>query len=692
VVALRRRALVVVAALALFAPAAAHANPPGCAQPSLTGGEWRSYGGDLSNTRNQHDEKVISAADVPTLQSAWVFSSVANGGAGDFTGTPVVADGCMYVASTRGWVFAANADTGKLVWKAQLPYGGSVNSSVAVADRLLPQQRVKSKKKRAKRCKRGYARKGKRCVKQRRRARRKARKSAARPTAGTVFVNVTRTQKFEKCPPGDPCIGPYSAAFDQATGRLVWASRSVDNQPGADSYGSPVVFKNRLLIGVSGGSAELGDEADRYAFQGSMNFLDASTGAIVKKTWTIHPPKQPDDLFAGGGIWSTPAIDPDDKVAFVGAGNPFKPQAEHPHTDAVLRFDVDPRSKSFGEITGAYKGTVDEYFPGYSDAPCYDIPGNPTPYYPQGLGSCGDVDLDFGASPNLFRDAKGRKLVGAGQKSGVYHVFDASTMKPVWSQIVGPPTALGGIVGSTAIDGDAVYGPVTAPGYVWSVKRSDGGYRWIGPIGDGAHWGPPVSYANGIVYSVDFSGNLDAFDARNGVQLLKRPLVVGGGGPLGVSWGGVSIARNTVFAAVGVLGLADGFVVAFRPGGAGDLKTDLQETNLGGGGGGGDNPGGPGLPAGPSIVSGPGAASTGYATPAVISFSGNKVSYTNLDNVLHDVTASDKGSDGRPLFQSKLIGLGESTAVDGTEKLQAGKSYGFYCSVHPGMKGTLSVQ
>jgi outer membrane protein assembly factor BamB len=697
VVALRARALIAAAAVALLAPAAAagQGTPPGCAPPSLTGGDWRSYGRDFANSRNQQDEKVISAADVPTLHSAWVFSSVENGGAGDFTGTPIVADGCMYIGSTRGWVFAVNADTGKLVWKAQLPYGGGINSSLAAADRLLPAQRVKAKKKRAKRCRRGYVRKRGRCVKARKRAvakrrtRRKALRAAAPRTAGTIYVNVTRTQKSDKCPPGDPCIGPYVVALDQASGQLVWASTSVDSQPGADSYGSPVVFENTLMIGVSGGSAELGDEADRYAFQGLMSFLDASTGAIVKKTYTIHPPKQPDDLYAGGGIWSTPAIDTGDKTAFVGAGNPFKPQAEHPHTDAILRFDLDRRSKSFGEITGAYKGTVDEYFPAYSELPCYDIPGNPPPYYPQGIGSCGDIDMDFGASPNLFRDDKGRKLVGAGQKSGVYHVIDATTMKPVWTQITGAPTAVGGIVGSTAVDGDAIYGPETVPGYVWSLKRIDGSYRWLGPVADGLHWGPPVAFANGVVYSVDFHGFLDAFDTRNGVQLLKRPLVMGGGGPLGISWGGVSIARNTVFAAVGVLGLADGFVVAFRPGGAGDVVTDLQETDLGGGGGGG---GGPGLPAGPSIVSGPGAASTGYATPAMISFAGSKVSYTNLDNVLHDVTATDKSPDGRPLFQSKLIGLGESAAVDGTEKLESGKSYGFYCSIHPGMKGTLAVQ
>ena len=36
-------------------------------------------------------------------------------------------------------------------------------------------------------------------------------------------------------------------------------------------------------------------------------------------------------------------------------------------------------------------------------------------------------------------------------------------MKPVWKQIVGPPTSVGGIVGSTAYDGHAFYGPVELP-------------------------------------------------------------------------------------------------------------------------------------------------------------------------------------------------------------------------------------
>jgi polyvinyl alcohol dehydrogenase (cytochrome) len=451
-------------------------------------------------------------------------------------------------------------------------------------------------------------------------------------------------------------------------------------------FGSPVIFDGVLMLGVSGGSAELGNEADRYAFQGSMNFLDASSGRVLKKTWSIHPPKQPDDQFAGAGIWSTPAIDTEEKLAYVGAGNPFKPQAEHPHADAILKLDVNRASPSFGEIIGSYKGVIDEYVPAFSQLPCFDIPGNPPPYYPQGIGQCGDIDLDFGAAPNLFRDKSGRKLVGEGQKSGVYHVVDAATMKPVWTQVVGPPTSVGGIVGSTAVEDGNVFGPITVPGYVWSLSTATGSPRWVGPIGDGAHWGPPVTTANGVVYSVDASGFLNAFDARQGVLLAKRPLQLGGGGPLALSWGGVSVARNTVYAAVGVVGLADGFVAAFRRGGPAQIVDDLQQTNLGGGGGGG------GGPAGPSILAGPAAANTGYATPVASTRKGGPLSFVNLDVVLHDVTSDQKGPDGTPLFRSKLIGLGESAPIEGLDKVEPGKQYGFFCSVHPGMRGTLAVQ
>lgn len=634
--------VVAVAAAALAAPPQAEARA-GCAPSYSPGGDWPSYGHDPSNTRYQPDEKLISAADVPLLSPAWTFSAGANGAEGDITGTPIETRGCVYTATTEGWVFALNADTGEKVWKAKVPYGGGITGSVGVA-------------------------------------------------GDRVYAAVSRTQSADDCPTDDPCIGPYVVALDRRTGELAWATRSIDDQPGADEFASPVVFRRTLLIGVSGAAAELGDETDRYAFQGSMNFLDANTGRLLRKTWTIHRPGRPDDDFAGAGIWSTPAIDREAEVAYAGTANPFRPEAEHAHANAVLKFDLDRDSPRFGKVIGSYKGLVDEYLPGLSKLPCYDIPGNPPPYYPQGLGSCGDIDLDFGSSPNLFENASGRELVGVGQKSGVYHVFDARTMSKVWTQIVGPPGALGGIVGSTAYDGHAVYGPITVPGYLWSLSASGGSYRWLAPVADGAHYGPPVAVANGIVYTVDLAGFLDAYDARSGALLGKRPLLLGGSSdPMSLSWGGVSVARNTIYAGVGIRGLPRGYVVAFRPGGSNEAIDDVTETVTGLMGGGGV-PGGSGLPAGVPIVAGPGATNTSYATPVAVTEPGGSLSFVNLDIALHDVTAEQRGPDGRPLFHSRLIGLGQSAPVEGLDRVRSGQTYGFFCSIHPGMHGSLVVR
>jgi plastocyanin len=69
---------------------------------------------------------------------------------------------------------------------------------------------------------------------------------------------------------------------------------------------------------------------------------------------------------------------------------------------------------------------------------------------------------------------------------------------------------------------------------------------------------------------------------------------------------------------------------------------------------------------------------------------GEGVTFTNADTVAHDVTASGKGPDGKPLFQSAQIGTGQSAPVEGVEFLTAG-SYPYICSIHPFMKGTITV-
>jgi plastocyanin len=69
---------------------------------------------------------------------------------------------------------------------------------------------------------------------------------------------------------------------------------------------------------------------------------------------------------------------------------------------------------------------------------------------------------------------------------------------------------------------------------------------------------------------------------------------------------------------------------------------------------------------------------------------GEKITFTNADTVTHDVTAAAKGGDGKPLFSSAQIGPAQSAAVAGVEYLTTGK-YEYICSIHPFMKGTITV-
>ena len=103
-----------------------------------------------------------------------------------------------------------------------------------------------------------------------------------------------------------------------------------------------------------------------------------------------------------------------------------------------------------------------------------------------------------------------------------------------------------------------------------------------------------------------------------------------------------------------------------------------------------------------TISAGPQAASFNYLTPNVSISAGESLEFQNLDVVSHDVTSKDtyrpkrkKGQKRRPppqlLFRTDLIGFGETAPVSGAERLKPGRSYPFFCSLHPSMSGTVTV-
>jgi plastocyanin len=90
-----------------------------------------------------------------------------------------------------------------------------------------------------------------------------------------------------------------------------------------------------------------------------------------------------------------------------------------------------------------------------------------------------------------------------------------------------------------------------------------------------------------------------------------------------------------------------------------------------------------------TITAGP-VPNTFASTEATID-QGQSVTFQNSDQTaFHDVTADQNGSDGKALFASETIEGGKTSPVKGVEFLITG-DYGFHCSVHPFMKGTLHV-
>ena len=108
------------------------------------------------------------------------------------------------------------------------------------------------------------------------------------------------------------------------------------------------------------------------------------------------------------------------------------------------------------------------------------------------------------------------------------------------------------------------------------------------------------------------------------------------------------------------------------------------------------------------VATAPGGFTAGFLPPVVVIAEGEGIDYTNADIAGHNFVADgaflpkkaakktkwcsafDKGR--CPLFWSPTIGLGETTAVSGLGRLKAGDRYGFLCTLHPNMKGTLVVR
>jgi polyvinyl alcohol dehydrogenase (cytochrome) len=431
------------------------------------GPRWLGWGNGPTNTRYQaKDLGGLTAADLPKLKLKWAFGYA---GVSAARAQPTYAGGRLFVASENGEVLALDPKTGCSFWTFKAQAG--VRTAVSIA----PYKKTGGGA--------GYA---------------------------AYF--------------GDSKANAY--AVDANTGQQIW-TRKLDDHASAAMTGSPTVSDGKVFLPVQGLNEEGQGGRGAYqccTFRGSVTALDANTGALIWKYYTVGENKPRGRNAAGvqtygpagGGIWSSPTVDAKRRMVYIATGNGYADPPQ-PTTDAVIALNIDSGAvKWIRQVT-----PNDQWTMGCG-------PQNPAdkPECPSTLGP----DHDFSASPTLTTINR-RDLIVVPQKSGMAWALDPDNEgNVVWQYRIGQGSGLGGQWGA-ASDGQTMYVGTNdfltqKPGGMNAIRLSDGKLLWrtdaqaklCGDTARGCNsaQGGAVTAIPGAVLSGSLDGGLRAYAAADG--------------------------------------------------------------------------------------------------------------------------------------------------------------------------------
>jgi polyvinyl alcohol dehydrogenase (cytochrome) len=257
-------------------------------------------------------------------------------------------------------------------------------------------------------------------------------------------------------------------AFDAVTGRELWVSDELETHPSSVLTGSPIVSGDTVFVPISS-IEEASSMSKDYAcctFRGSLAALDARTGKLLWKTYTIQEPAHPTDRKnaagktltgpAGAAVWASPSVDPKRGLVYIVSGDSYTDE-ETDGDDAVFAIEM-----KTGKIRWRHQVTQGDNFV-MGCGPKSTTGNCPTPMGP---------DYDFGATPILFKAASGKagggkEVLLAGQKSGIVYGFEPSTGKLLWKTQVGNGSALGGVEWGMGADDKRLYVPISDIGLLF---------------------------------------------------------------------------------------------------------------------------------------------------------------------------------------------------------------------------------
>jgi polyvinyl alcohol dehydrogenase (cytochrome) len=312
-------------------------------------------------------------------------------------------------------------------------------------------------------------------------------------------------------------------ALNAKTGELVW-KRKVEDHPAARVTGTPTLFSGVLYVPVSSVEEATGSRAtyECCTFRGSVVALDAASGRLIWKSYTIAEAPRPTTKNAvgtqlhgpsGASVWSAPTIDARRQALYVATGNSYSnPPANT--SDAVLAFDL-----KTGRMLWRQQPTPNDSYVVACYAP--DKTNCPENHGP---------DHDFGQSPISASLPDGHRMLVIGQKSGVVHAFDPDQEgKVLWQTRISKGGPLGGSEWGSAADQDHIYVANSdvrflydggrrldpaAGGGLFALNLSDGKITMrVPPVSCGGRekCSPALSAAVSAIPGVVFSGSVSGF-------------------------------------------------------------------------------------------------------------------------------------------------------------------------------------
>jgi len=246
---------------------------------------WLMYSGDYAGRRFSMLDQ-INVSNAAKLVPQWAYQTMAGG---KFEGTPLVVDGILYGTGQDDRVFALDARSGRPIWTYQQtlppdirPCCGRVNRGVAIL-------------------------------------------------GDKIFVAT---------------LDAHVIALDSKTGNVVWDVNAAEHSKGYSFTLAPLVIKNLVLVGISGGE---------YGIRGFIDAYDAATGERKWRFNTIPAPGEPGhetwegESWKTGGApaWITGTYDPATNTTFWTTGNPAPSNrgegraGDNLYSDSLLALDPD---------------------------------------------------------------------------------------------------------------------------------------------------------------------------------------------------------------------------------------------------------------------------------------------------------------------------------------------------------------